>query len=144
MSSHYRQNNLDGPSPSAPEWSKTRVMENQMYPKCQAEVWTALTTETRASSRLKTHLLGWYWICSWRIFKARHGGRLETTVFICLARIWVKQHPDSHSLISIWFFWSIFFLFQLQKRKKWSTDKHLVKLRSHWDGGTTFYKWAQM
>lgn len=31
-------------------------MENHAHTKCEPEVWTALSTETRVSSRLKTHL----------------------------------------------------------------------------------------
>lgn len=111
-----------GPPPSAPEWSNRRVMENHVHPRCQAEVWTALSVESRVSSCLKTHILGWYWIYSPKIFKVWHSGRLETTGFVWLAQLWVKQHPDNLSLISIWFLSLSLFLFQLQKLGKLSTD----------------------
>lgn len=116
--SHSGQNYLKRASPSAPEWSNRRVMENHVHPRCQAEVWTALSVESRVSSCLKTHILGWYWIYSPEIFKVWHSGRLETTSFVWLAQLWVKQHPDNLSLISIWFLsLSLFFVSTSKARK---------------------------
>lgn len=116
--SHSGQNYLKRASPSAPERSNRRVMENHVHPRCQAEVWTALSVESRVSSCLKTHILGWYWIYSPEIFKVWHSGRLETTSFVWLAQLWVKQHPDNLSLISIWFLsLSLFFVSTSKARK---------------------------
>lgn len=129
----------EGPSPSAHTWSNTRVMENQAQPKCQPEVWTALSTETRVYSHLKTHLLGWYWIYSWN-FKARHSGRLDTIKSVCLAELRVKQH----SLSDFYLISYPFFVFQFPKLGKCSNDKHQVNQRSDLGGGNMFYRWAQI
>lgn len=120
-----------GPSPSAPYWSNRRVMENRVHRiKSQPEVWTALSeTETRVSSRLKTHLLGWYWVCSWD-FKAWRSGRLETA--ICLL---------GTALMSD-FFQPIFGCFNFQERRV--NDKHQVNMRSHCGGGSTLRKLASL
>lgn len=82
------------PERAFPFWSNRRAVENQVHTKCQPEVWTALSTETRVSSCLKTHSLGWYWIYSSN-FKAWHRWRLETIISVCMAQLWVKQHPVS-------------------------------------------------
>lgn len=99
-------------------WTIKQESDGKPCARCQAEVWTALSVESRVSSCLKTHILGWYWIYSPEIFKVWHSGRLETTSFVWLAQLWVKQHPDNLSLISIWFLsLSLFFVSTSKARK---------------------------